>query len=147
MNEEAHKKPIKILFVCVANLCRSPLAKIIAEKLYGGKIEAESAGISPAHCPVYEEAVCIAEKSYGADFAGHKTRHVLEYSLDEFDHIIAMDSSVYTAMMDMKPVPKDKLHMWQIADPCGFGIEAYERMAKDIELELEKFLRLHRSLD
>ena len=147
MNKDIRKKPIKILFVCVANLCRSPLAKIIAEKLYGGMVEAESAGISPAHCPVYEEAVCVAEKSYGADFAGHKTRHVLEYPLDTFDYIIALDSSVHAALMDMKPVPKDRLFMWEIADPCGFGIEAYERMTRIIEVELDKFLRCHGFID
>jgi protein-tyrosine-phosphatase len=63
------------------------------------------------------------------------------------DYIIAMDSSVYKALADMKPVPKDKLFGWEIADPCGYGIEAYERMTREIELELEKFLRLHGSLD
>lgn len=128
------------MFVCVANLCRSPLSKIIGEKLCGGLIEAESGGISPASCPVFEEAICVAEKFYGADFPGHKARHVLEYPLEEFDDIIAMDSSIYTAMADMKPEPKDKLHMWEIADPCGYEIEAYERAAKQIELELERFL-------
>jgi protein-tyrosine-phosphatase len=140
VNDVACNKPIKILFVCSANLCRSPLAKIIAEKLYDGVIEAKSAGVSPTYCPVYEEAVCVAEKFYGADFSGHKPRHVLEYPLEEFDYIIAMDSSVHKALADMKPVPKDKIYVWEIADPCGYGIEAYERAAREIELELERFL-------
>ena len=140
MNENAGRKPIKILFVCEANLCRSPLAKIIAEKIYGGIIEAESAGIAPAYCPVYQEAVCVAEKFYGADFSGHKPRHVLEYPLEEFHYIIAMDSSIYRIMLDMKPALKDKIKRWEIADPCGYAIEAYERAAREIELELEKFL-------
>lgn len=140
MTKSEGRKPIKILFVCAANLCRSPLAEIIAEKLSGGAIEAKSAGISPAYCPVYEEAACVAEKFYGADFSGHKPTHVLEYQLEEFDHIIAMDSSVHKALAEMKSVPKDKIVVWEIADPCGFGIEAYERAAREIEHELEIFL-------
>ena len=140
MSVNAGPNPIKIMFVCVANLCRSPLAKVIAEKLYGGKIEAESSGIAPASCPVYIEAVCVAEKFYGADFSGHTPRHVLEYQLDEFHYIIAMDSLVYAALLEMKPALKDRIYKWDIADPCGFEIEAYERAAREIELELEKFL-------
>lgn len=141
MNEVAGKTSVKIMFVCVANLCRSPLAKIIAEKLYRGTIEAESAGIAPAYCPVYQEAVCVAEKFYGADFSGHKPRHVLEYPLDEFQYIIAMDSSVYAALLDMKPGLKDKIRKWDISDPCGYAIEAYERAAREIERALEEFLK------
>ncbi len=140
MTEMVPNKPLKILFVCAANLCRSPLAEIIAAKFYREMLEAQSAGVSPAHCPVYKEAVCVAEKFYGADFSGHKPRHVLECSLAGFDYIIAMDSSVREALAEMMPVPQDKILTWEIADPCGYEAEVYERAAREIERELKGFV-------
>ncbi len=144
MNEEAGKRPIKILFVCLANLCRSPIAKVIAKTFYRGMIEAECAGIAPAKEPIFPETVFILKKYYGVDISGHKTKHVLEFPLTDFDYIIAMDSSIFVRLSEMKAVPKDKLYGWEIKDPAGLGIEAYEWTALQIEDDLDRFYRKHR---
>jgi protein-tyrosine-phosphatase len=51
-----------------------------------------------------------------------------------------MDRPVYMALALLKTIPKEKLYNWEIPDPSGLGIDAYEKTAKRIELELEKFL-------
>jgi len=137
---KAHEKPIKILFVCLANLCRSPMAKAIAEAVYGGMIEAESAGIMPATGPPFPETVIILREHYGADISAHKPRHVLEYPIADFDYIIALDTPVFIRLNEMKEIPREKLYGWEIADPCGLGMESYERTALRIEDELERFV-------
>ena len=138
---EPQTKPIKILFVCLANLCRSPMAEVIARAVYGGMIQADSAGISPGTGPLFPETALILSEFYGANLSGHKPRHILEFPVMTYDYIIAMDSSVFMRLSEMKEMPKDKLFGWEVADPCGLGIEAYERTALQIEDELEKFVQ------
>ena len=144
VNVEAGKRPIKILFVCLANLCRSPIAKVIAKTFYGGTIEAESAGIAPAKKPVFPETVFILKKFYGVDISGHKSRHVLEFPVADFDYIIAMDSSIFIRLSEIKAIRKDKLYGWDVKDPSGLGIEAFEWTALQIEDNLDRFFRKHR---
>jgi protein-tyrosine phosphatase len=138
---EAPLKPIKILFVCLANLCRSPMAEVIARVVYGGMIEADSAGISPGTGPVFPETALVLTELYGVNLANHKPRHVLEFPAANYDYIIAMDSPVFMRMSEMKEIPKEKLYGWEIADPCGLGIEAYEQAAMCIEDALEQFIQ------
>ncbi|MGD0782373.1 MAG: low molecular weight phosphatase family protein, partial [Candidatus Aminicenantales bacterium] len=124
--------PIRILFVCLANLCRSPLAKVIAELSLGDGVAAESAGVAPSPARIPDEGIEMIRRLTGADASGHRPRFVLEYPLDEFDYIIGMDSSVFMRLSAMPQVPKDKLYGWEISDPCGLGMDAYENTARQI---------------
>lgn len=133
-------RPYKILFVCLANLCRSPLAEVIARSLYPGEIDPASAGISPGGAP-FEEAVDVIKRFYGVDVSRHRPRHVLDFPVGEFDFIIAMDSSIFMKLASMKEIPRDKLYGWEIDDPVDQGIYAYEATARKLEREIEKFLQ------
>jgi protein-tyrosine-phosphatase len=130
----------KILFVCLANLCRSPMAKVIAEKFYGDIIDPESAGIAPGQGPLFPETSYVLRKFYGVELPNHKPRHVLEYPVADFDYIIALDPGIFIRLSEMKEIPKDKLFRWDVPDPCGEGLEAYERTARRLEDELERFV-------
>lgn len=130
----------KILFVCLANLCRSPMAKAIAENFYGKIIEADSAGLAPAQGPLFPETAYVLREFYGLELPNHKPRHVLEYRVADYDYIIALDSGIFVRLSEMSEIPKDKLYGWEVPDPCGEGIEVYERTAYRIEDELEKFV-------
>ena len=138
---EAKSKSIKILFVCLANLCRSPMAEAIARAVYGGMIRADSAGISPGTGPIFPETALILSEFYGVNLSGHRPRHILEFPVANYDYIIAMDSPVFMRLSEMKEIPKDKLFGWEVPDPCGLGIEVYERTALQIEDDLEKFVQ------
>lgn len=144
MDEDANEaplKPIKILFVCLANLCRSPMAEVIARVVYGGMIEADSAGISPGTGPIFPETSFVLSELYGVNLSNHKPRHILAFSAADYDYIIAMDSPVFMRLSEMKEIPRDKLYGWEIADPCGLGVEAYEQTAMRIEDALEQFVQ------
>jgi protein-tyrosine phosphatase len=137
---ETNDRPYKILFVCLANLCRSPLAEVIARKLHPRTIDPASAGVSPAAGPPFEEAVEVVKNFYGADIRSHRPRHVLDFPVQDFDYIIAMDSPVFMRLAAMREIPREKLFGWEIADPCGLGLSAYEFTARLIEREIETFL-------
>mgnify|MGYP001126661181 FL=1 len=133
-------KPPRVLFVCLANLCRSPMAAVIAKTLHDGAIEAESAGVAPAEGPVFPIMAAVVRDLYGADVTGHKPRHVLACPVEEYDYVVALDSSVFMRLSEMPRVPQDRLLGWEVPDPAGLGFEAYERTAALIEEYLDKFL-------
>jgi protein-tyrosine phosphatase len=133
-------RPYKILFVCLANICRSPLAEVIARKLHSRAVAPASAGIAPGDSGPFEEAIEVAKKFYGEDISGHRPRPVFEFPASEFDFIVAMDSAVFMRLAAMPEIPREKLYGWEIADPCGLGLTAYESTARLIEREMEAFL-------
>jgi len=146
MDARKPEPPIHILFVCLANLCRSPLAKAIAEHNLGERVTAESAGVVPSLSRIPEEGIDLIRRLTGTDASGHRPRFVLDYRLDDFDYIIGMDSSVFMRLSAMPQIPKDKLYGWEISDPCGLGIDAYKRTARQIEQDLGQFL-LNRKME
>src|SRR5207253_406313 len=90
----------KILFVCLGNICRSPLAEgILRDKLKSRNVEVEidSAGTASYHVgePPDERAIKIAKK-YGVDISKLRGRQFSAKDFDDFDLIYVMDNSNYT---------------------------------------------------
>lgn len=111
--------PMKLLFVCLGNICRSPLAegimKYISDQM-GLDIEVDSAGTSSWHIgePPDSRGIEVALK-HGIDISNQRARKFKLEDFDSFDLIIAMDKSNYTELLDMtrdsKDVRKVKLYM------------------------------------
>jgi len=131
---------MKVLFVCYANLCRSPLAEVISAAMFKGRIEASSAGVAPAPGHPFEEAIDVAKRFYKRDISRHRPRHVLDFPVDEFDYIVALDSTVFMRLTRMPEIPEAKLYGLEIPDPAGLGIDTYEKVARLLEQEIEKFI-------
>jgi protein-tyrosine phosphatase len=90
---------MKILFVCLGNICRSPLAEGIfkskTEKA-GLHWEIDSAGTAGYH--VGESPHRLSQKtakSYGVDISNQKCRQFNAADMDNFDKIYCMDSDNY----------------------------------------------------
>ena len=84
-----------ILFVCLGNICRSPLADGIANKIArekGYELYIDSAGTSAFHKgePPCENSQKVALK-YGVDISGLKSRPIVPKDLKEFEIVVAMD--------------------------------------------------------
>lgn len=142
----AASKPCKVLFVCLANLCRSPMAMALARRWYAAEVEASSAGIAPSPSRMFPEALQVVQRLTGIDLSGHVPRFVLDCRPQDFDYIIAMDSPVFHRLSAMPQIPQDRLYGWEIADPCGLALDAYEQTAVQIESSLEQFL-LNREME
>ncbi len=137
---QENKMPLKMLFVCHGNTCRSPMAMGIARKLLGDRVLAESAGIAPAHSGAAEEAILVMKAMYGTDISDHKPRPVADVDVAAYDFIIALDLSIYTRLKETGRIPEEKLFGWDIEDPIGLGYSVYKRTAAKIENRLNQFL-------
>ncbi len=90
---------MKILMVCLGNICRSPLAEgILKHKLRERSLdwEVDSAGTGFWHAgePPDPRSVSTARK-YGLDISGQRARQLQAADLEKFDLILAMDGSNY----------------------------------------------------
>ncbi|THE13491.1 low molecular weight phosphotyrosine protein phosphatase [Bacillus timonensis] len=89
---------IKVLFVCLGNICRSPMAEAIFRDMVKKEgltndIQVDSAGTGDWHIghPPHKGTQTILTK-YKVSFEGIKARKVIQEDLEQFDYIIAMDS-------------------------------------------------------
>jgi protein-tyrosine-phosphatase len=130
----------RILFVCVGNICRSPMAEGIARAICGDGIEAESAGIAAvAGNPPSQEAVGVMRAVYGTDISGHRARGLDRVRMADFNCVIALDRIVIDRIRALGIVPEKKLAGWDIGDPIGLGPRAYEEAARKIDSCLRVF--------
>lgn len=90
---------MKVLMVCLGNICRSPLAHGILEsrvKALGMDWEVDSAGTSGWHVGEPPDSRSVQEANlHGIDISRQRSRQFVSNDFSEFDLILAMDSSNY----------------------------------------------------
>lgn len=89
--------PVKILMVCLGNICRSPLAEgILASKLPKNKFKVDSAGTGSWHIGHQpdERSIAVAKKNK-LDISQQRGRQFTTSDFDSFDYIYVMDISNY----------------------------------------------------
>jgi protein-tyrosine phosphatase len=96
---------VKLLFVCLGNICRSPSAEgimnhLIAEAGLEGKIICDSAGTSGYHiCEPPDPRMTAAASRQGISLGG-SSRKVESSDFDQFDLILAMDRDNYQTLLN-----------------------------------------------
>jgi protein-tyrosine phosphatase len=90
-------RKLRVLFVCMGNICRSPTAEgVLRRKLQqaglADRVEVDSAGTHDYHvgAPPDERAVAHARRR-GYDLSALRARHVRPSDFRDFDHVLAMD--------------------------------------------------------
>jgi protein-tyrosine phosphatase len=90
---------MKLLMVCLGNICRSPLAEgIMKEKIkaQGLDWQVDSAGTGAYHIGELPDPRSIEiARQYGIDLTDQRARKIIRKDLDEFDLILTMDQSNY----------------------------------------------------
>ena len=102
--------PVKIVMVCLGNICRSPLAEgILASKLPKDKYIVDSAGTSSWHVGDKPDLRSIATaKKRGIDISNQKGKQFTSNFFDEFDYIYVMDESNYRNVISLSSSQKHK---------------------------------------
>jgi protein-tyrosine phosphatase len=150
-------RSVKILFVCMGNICRSPVAETVMEKMIEGRgleqrITVDSAGTLDYHAgelatPQMREVA----KRHGYAIT-HRSRQLQPSDFTKFDYIVAMDD---TNLEDMRSfVPKDgataKISLLmshckeppvrEVPDPYMGPVSAFERVVELAELGCRSLL-------
>jgi protein-tyrosine phosphatase len=101
---------VKILMVCLGNICRSPLAEgILASKLPKDKFKVDSAGTGSWHIGNAPDVRSIAvAKKNKLDISKQKGRQFTASDFDFFDYIYVMDNSNYNDVMKLSKNQEQK---------------------------------------
>ncbi len=101
-------RPVRILFVCLGNICRSPAAEgilraIIEENADSLNWEIDSAGLYGGHAgDLPDHRMRIHARRRGLQLT-HRSRKVTAADLDYFDIILGMDHSNLSRLRDLSP--------------------------------------------
>ncbi len=95
--------PVKILMVCLGNICRSPLAEgILQSKLPENKFIVSSAGTIDWHVGNKPDSRSIeTAKKHGIDISNQKANFFNSNDLEIYDYIFAMDRSNYNFIIKL----------------------------------------------
>jgi protein-tyrosine phosphatase len=96
-----------VLFVCLGNICRSPLAEAAlraeAERL-GLEVEVDSAGTGDWHVGRSPDPRAeAAAKRNGVDISHLRARQVMPVDFRRFDHIVALDAENLANLRALRP--------------------------------------------
>lgn len=144
------QEKIRVLFVCMGNICRSPTAHgvfrhLVQERRLHDQIEIESAGTHAYHVgePPDKRAQNTATQR-GIDLSDLRARAVSAKDFDVFDYILAMDRQNYSALLNQCPEhAREKVRLFlsfapqlnrlEVPDPYYGGIKGFEYVFDMVE--------------
>ncbi len=111
-----------VLFVCLGNICRSPLAEGIFRREAAARkvpVEVDSAGTGDYHIGSLPDARARAEgESRGCDMT-MRARQVRPSDFERFDYVIAMDAQNRRNLLRMAGPNAAKVHLMRDFDPTA----------------------------
>ena len=121
-----HTEPVRVCFVCLGNICRSPtaegvMAALVAEAGLTGRIELDSAGTGAWHVGEPPDRRATAEAARrGIDLTGLRARQLHPGDLAVFDLVLTMDASNQTDVEDLATGPdeRDRVRLLRSFDPA-----------------------------
>jgi len=155
---KAARKPFRVLFVCMGNICRSPAAEIVFRHKVDaagltGHIEIDSAGTigyHAGHAPDTRMSATLKKRGYV--IAG-KARQILPADLQHFDLILVMDSENFANVraLDKAAHFHAKIRRFtdycarhqtnEVPDPYYGGQEGFDHVADLVEDAAEGLLK------
>lgn len=108
---------MRILFVCLGNICRSPSAEAVMRGLIESEgiegLEVDSAGTGDWHVGNPADPRAIAAATERGVAIGGKARQVRSSDFDEFDLILAMDRSNHANLLAMEGADPEKIRLFR----------------------------------
>ena len=148
----------KVLFVCMGNICRSPMAegmfrKAVREAGLEDHVEIDSAGTHAYHVgsppdPRAQQAI----RRRGVDISGLRGRKVTDADFERFDYILPMDGDNYDRLVERAPAQhrgkirrllsfSRKYPNLDVVDPYYGGPQGFEENLDMIEDAVQGLIR------
>ncbi len=139
----------KILVVCLANICRSPIGEALLKKKLDGSISVASAGVATERYGLqgYKADPMAIEVSNinGLDISRHKAKQLTSEIAAMYDLILVMEPDLVGLVTEIAPSSGHKIlqfGQWthgSIADPFSKEFEAFERVFFELNTSAERW--------
>lgn len=151
-------RKIKVLFVCMGNICRSPTAEGVFTSLVfnsnlAERIEVDSAGTHAYHIgDAPDLRAQKAARERGIELGHLRARKVSAGDFEAFDHILAMDEENLAILSELCPAEhQHKIRLFleyapdlpqrEVPDPYYGGAYGFERVLDMVEAAAEGFIQ------
>lgn len=152
---------VRVLFICLGNICRSPTAEgvfrhYVREAGLEGEIESDSAGIGDYHIGEPPDLrACRHAAQRGYDLTPLRARQVRKQDFADFDYVLAMDED--NVRMLKRWCPREHAHKLkllsdfcstgacEVPDPYAGGPQGFELVLDLVEDAAQGLLRHIRS--
>ncbi|KAJ2575259.1 Low molecular weight phosphotyrosine protein phosphatase [Coemansia sp. RSA 1807] len=99
---------IRVLFVCLGNICRSPMAEAVFSHMVqrhdlSSKFTIDSAGTAGYHEGAKPDHRSVATCAAHNVPVNHRARRIQKQDFSKFDYILCMDESNYDDLVQMQP--------------------------------------------
>ncbi|HLE92979.1 MAG TPA: low molecular weight protein-tyrosine-phosphatase [Sulfuricaulis sp.] len=148
---------VRVLFVCLGNICRSPTAegvfrKLIREGQLEGEFVVDSAGTHAYHIGEQpDERAQSACARRGIDISQMRGRKAVAADIEKFDYVLAMDSENYQDLIEICPSGyENRIRLLmefaknrpekEVPDPYFGGVSGFDRMLDMIEAAAQGLL-------
>ncbi len=149
---------VRVLFVCMGNICRSPMAegmfrKAVRDAGLEGQIESDSAGTHAYHVgDAPDPRAQQAARQRGAEISDLRGRKVADQDFARFDYILAMDGDNMSRLLDRAPAQHQgkikrllaysrKYPNLDVVDPYYGGPQGFEENLDMIEDAVQGLIR------
>jgi len=132
-------RKFRILFVCVGNACRSPIAEAVARHVASDVIEASSAGIAPlGRIEQTTQETLIAN---GYAHRGLTSKGLSRAAIENADLVINMSGRTLDGIFDNSRAASGsnlarKVEVWNVADPYGETGAVYQKILEELETKI-----------
>ena len=121
--EKEIKKPVKILFVCLGNICRSPAAEgvfkhMLRQRGITGCFEVDSAGTYSGHAGELPDPRMRSHAARRGYLLEHRSRPVRPDDFEKFDLILGMDDYNIDTLRSMADSPEEAAKVKRVTDYC-----------------------------
>ncbi len=150
-------RKLKVLFVCLGNICRSPLAEAvfkhkIKERGLDDRIDADSCGTSNYHIGDPPDSRTLANAKRNGIEIDHCGRQFSTDDFETFDYILAMDRSNYVNLIRQANTDKDRSKVQlmrdydpygegEVPDPYYGGERGFQEVFEILDRSMDKFIR------
>ncbi len=126
----------RVLFICIGNACRSPMAEAIARVDASDTIDAFSAGLAPIGFVADMTKQMLRRNGYWVD--GLESKSISHRVWEQVDIVINMSGRPREMTFGDE---YSKVEDWEIDDPYGEDADTYQRVFEEIRLRVAKLAR------
>lgn len=120
-------KKLRVLFVCLGNACRSPMAEAIAKREASDVLEASSAGLYPLGEIPDDTQETLLRNGYSA--AGLSSKPITNRIWNDADLVINLSGRIRDIAFD----DPAKVEDWDVADPYGANPAFYQTIFEELQ--------------